>query len=94
MMQRKRQCSFLIHQQTLLFALFLKATICGFPYNLLSVSSGVISYQETKHGSCVGLEIRPQSAFTALRRALLPDATYFADDLVMYRNLLQIMMAV
>jgi hypothetical protein len=54
---------------------FLKLTIPGFSYNLLHVhaSCGDIGLKKSK--SIIGLEIRPQSAFTAFR-ALLPSANY------------------
>jgi hypothetical protein len=50
----------------------------GFPYNLLPVSFGDIGFLHTKTRSSIGLEIRPQSVFTALR-ALLLSANYSAE---------------
>jgi hypothetical protein len=50
----------------------LKLTIPGFPYKCLPVSWGDIGFKKNPRSS-TGLEIRPQSAFTAFR-ALLPSA--------------------
>jgi hypothetical protein len=54
----------------------LKLTIPGFPYNCLPVSCGDLALKNPRSSS--GLEIRPQSAFTAFR-ALLPSANYSAE---------------
>jgi hypothetical protein len=49
----------------------------GFPYNLLPVSFGdIVFFKKTR--SSIGLEIRPQSVFTALR-VLLLSVNYSAE---------------
>ncbi len=55
----------------------LKLTISGFPYNCLPVSCVVIGFFLNLRSS-IGLEIRPQSAFTAFM-ALLPSANKSAE---------------
>ncbi len=65
--------------QTSLTQNCLKLTLPGFPHNLLPVSFGDIGLIKTP-GSSIGLEIRPQRAFTAFR-ALLPSANYSAENL-------------
>ncbi len=57
--------------QALLTQNCLKPTLPRFPYNLLLVSCGNMV-------TSIGLDIRPQSAFTALR-AHLPCANYSAN---------------
>jgi hypothetical protein len=49
----------------------------GIPYNLLPLSCVTLAFIK-KHRSNIGLEIRPQSAFTAYR-APLPSANYSAE---------------
>jgi hypothetical protein len=56
---------------------FLKLTIPGFPHNCLPVSCSDIGLIKS-HRSSSGLEIRPQSAFSAFR-ALLLSANYIAE---------------
>jgi hypothetical protein len=55
----------------------LKLTIPGFPHNCLPVFCGDIGFLKNPR-SGVGLEIRPQSAFSACR-AVLPSANYSAE---------------
>jgi hypothetical protein len=71
----------------------LKLIIPGFPYKLLPVSCGDNGFSKQSLGQV--LEIRPQSASTAVR-ALLHFANYsiLTSDLVEYDNLLQIVLAV
>jgi hypothetical protein len=54
-----------------------KLTIPGFPHNCLPVFCGDIGFFFNPRSS-IGLEIGPQSAFTAFR-ALLPSANYSAE---------------
>jgi hypothetical protein len=63
--------------QASFFLNYLKLTIPGFPYNCLPVSCGGIGFYKNPTSS-IGLEIRTQSDFTALR-ALLPSVNYFAE---------------
>ncbi len=56
----------------------LKLTLPGFPYALHSVSCVAIGFKKVPIGSSIDLDIRPQSAFTALF-ALLPSANYSAE---------------
>jgi hypothetical protein len=62
--------------QTSLTQNWLKLSIHGFPYNNLLVS--VVTLALKNLGSSIGMEIRPQSVFTAFR-ALLPSANNAAE---------------
>jgi hypothetical protein len=55
----------------------LKLTMPGYPHKCLPVSCGDIGFKKNPMSS-IGLEIRPQSAFSAFR-ALLPSANYSAE---------------
>ncbi len=57
---------------------YLKLTIPGFPHNNLPVSCGDIDFLPKNPRSSIGLEIRPQSAFSTFR-ALQPSANYSAE---------------
>ncbi len=57
-----------------------KLTIPGFPCNLLPLSCGDIGFKKSSRCS-IGLEIRPKSAFIAIRLPL-PSATILLSDLV------------
>jgi hypothetical protein len=64
--------------QTSLTQYCINLTIPGFPYNLFTVSFNGNCFLKKKHRSSIGLEIRPQSVFTAFR-ALLPSVNYSAE---------------
>ncbi len=55
-----------------------KRTIPGFSHNCLPVSCGAIGYFKKIPRSSIGLEVKPQSAFS-VQRALLPSANCSAE---------------
>jgi hypothetical protein len=74
--------------QTSVTQKYLKLIIPGFPDNLLSVSCGDTCFKK-KNRSSVGLEIRPQSAYTPLGPSC-PLQTILLNDLVGYDSPLDI----